>query len=87
MGAPGASPLGTWESTDLGLGKLKSFIPHRLLPASRPAFTDQPDTPSFRSLFAEGWGVRNYLPANLQIITLPSRTIKKTAKIQPKGRN
>jgi len=24
-GAPGASPLGTWESTDPGLGKLKSF--------------------------------------------------------------
>jgi hypothetical protein len=26
MGAPGASLLGTWESIDLGLGKLKSFI-------------------------------------------------------------
>jgi len=29
--APGASPLGTWESTDPGLGKLKSFLPPKLL--------------------------------------------------------
>ena len=35
MGAPGASPLGAWESTNHGLGKLKSFIPCRLLPESR----------------------------------------------------
>ena len=40
MGAPGASPLGTWESTDPGLGKLKSFIPHRLLPECRHIGSD-----------------------------------------------
>ena len=40
MGAPGASPLGTWDSTDLGLEKLKSLIPQRLLPECRPAFAD-----------------------------------------------
>jgi hypothetical protein len=34
-GGPGASLLGTWESTDLCLGKLISFIPRRLLPESR----------------------------------------------------
>jgi hypothetical protein len=38
MGAPEALHLGPWESTDLGLRKLKSFIPHRLLPESRPVF-------------------------------------------------
>jgi hypothetical protein len=69
-GCPGASPLGTWESTDLGLGKLKSFISHRLLPASRPALTDRPDThPS--AVFSRKDGVStniyqqfadNYLP-------------------------
>jgi hypothetical protein len=32
--------MGTWESTDLGLGKLKSFIPHRLLPECRQVLTD-----------------------------------------------
>jgi hypothetical protein len=34
MVVPGASPLGTWESTNPGLEKLKSFIPHRLFLAS-----------------------------------------------------
>jgi len=31
LGAPDAFHLGTWESADLGLGNLKSFISHRLL--------------------------------------------------------
>jgi hypothetical protein len=34
-GGPGASHLGTWESTAPGLGNLKSFIPRGLLPKSR----------------------------------------------------